>query len=243
LTEEQEQSNIQKASDERNQMKKEFEVMNCSLKEMSDTIEYLGARLEKYEGTTKLLEKEVELESYFCSRTTTRELARRALVQSTAEANWKSLEEHPTILNIYQATKDRRNEQEQRIEGILQRFENIPTANEFLESLRTSDTIRDIKKELADFERTQEATIRTVRTDRVHANKHDIEQRDKIADIQTAMDTLEFLQSENMENINGAMIFLMGAFSEMGCTEVVNGLKFMLKKPYVEPEKDETEPF
>jgi len=238
LTEAQEKARYAKTLDIMKEMEKELEVLAITIKEIEKSTSSVALKVANFEGKSQIIEKEVELESVFHGRTTTRELARRALVQSTAEANWKSLEEHPTILNIYQAIKDRRNEQEQRIEEILVRFEGIPTANEFLETLTGSEVITEICSDIVDIG-TQLSLINTTQdNDRTHANQHDMKQRDKMATMETAINLIDFLQSETIISYDGAFIFLMGALAEMGKGQVEEGLRFMLKKPKEEP-KDE----
>lgn len=219
----------------------EFEVQANTITELDKQVSNLSLQVAKYEGRAQVLDKEVESDSYFHSRTTTRELARRALAQSTVEANWEGLEKHPTILNLYQAIKDRRNEQEQRIELVLQRFEGQPTGNEFITWLEKSTALGDIKNEISNLWSRVEQNTTSQGNDRSQANKQDLKQRDKMSDLETAIDALEFLGSEREITYGSVFMFLIGVFAEMGKGQVEEGLRFMLKKPKEKPEKDEPE--
>ena len=238
MTEAQEKARYTKTLNIMKEMEKELEVLASTIKEIEKTTSSVALQVAKFEGKSQIIEKEVELESVFHGRTTTRELARRALVQSTAEANWKSLEEHPTILNIYQSIKDRRNEQEQRIEQILNRFESALTTSEMVACIKDTPIIREINNELSNLWNRVEGNTTSQSNDRSHANKQDLKIRDKIADIQTAMDALEFIQSETILTMDSALMFEIGAWARSGYSAVADGLREILKKPKEEPKED-----
>ena len=220
-------------------MKKEFEVQQTSIDVLSKEVRRLALQVAKYEGKSQLIAKEVELDSHFHSRTTTRELARQAIIQSTAEANWLGLEKHPVVMNLYKAIKDRRNEQEQRIEKNLFRFENQPTYNEFIESMKGSSAFMDMNNEISNLWSRVESNTTSQGNDRTHANKQDLKQRDKMATMETAIHMLDFVMGETFDSHNSAFIFLMGAFAEMGKGEIEKGLRFMLRDRKPKVEKDD----
>jgi len=235
LTEEQPNKESDEIKTPFGDIKKEFEVLENTIKMQKGELDTQLKLLKLLTNAVNRIQTDLNLECERYGGQSTRDMAIEAFNQSTVSANWEGLSKHPVIKAIHEALENRASVEGQRADDILRKFENQPTYDEFMEHLKGSWFFKELKEEMVKFERIQDSTISTVRNDRAHANSHDLKQRDKIADIQTAMDALEFLHSEYNEMVSGAFIFLMGAFAEMDKGQVEEGLRFMLKKPKEEP--------
>jgi len=210
---------------------KEFEVLNNAFKLQESALKDQKSRLDSQDKLILRILNDSELREPRYHGFTTRELAQRAFNQSTVQANWEGLENHPVIKNLFQEITDRRDEQEKRIENVLYRFEDTPTPREFIDKLGNSQIIREINNSIKKLGEDIEFLNITQNNDRAYTNKHDLFQRDRISDMEMATHALDFVLRERSETMDSAFLFLIGAFSVMGYELVAEGLRTIIKKP------------
>ena len=220
------------------QMKEEFKVVKNTLDIEQEVNKSNHESIKKLKDQVQSLQKDLELERPRYGGDPTRKLARDAFNQSTTEANWASLENHPVIKNLYEAIKDSRKDLGRSIEYNATRIDKAQPANEVFAALRTQKVILEINQALQQRHSDIESLRNEVSIDRKNANNQDHKLIDRIADIQTAQNALEFIQSEKILTYDAAFIFLMGAWAKSGFEPVAEGLRIMLKKPKEGTKKD-----
>lgn len=223
-------------------LQKEFEVLGTAYTMQEKALTKLKAEHETQAGLIKRILQDLELSKHSSYRNkTTRQLAHEAYKQSTVSANWEGLKEHPEILALYEEIKIRSSNEGRRADDVLRKLENQMSVEEFFDQLSKSAEILEIQEGMRAFDSSLGDLRITQTYDRTHANQQDLKQRDKMATMETAIDLIDFLQSEMVISYDGAFIFLMGALAEMGKGQVEEGLRFMLKKPKEPAKEDETE--
>ena len=213
------------------QIREEVKVMASALDREKDINKSNTESIKKLTNTIQALQIDLELLSPRYGGESTRKLARDAFNQSTAEANWKSLETHPVIENLYKAIKDSRKDLGRSIQTNAMRLDNERPANEVFQELRNTDVITTIMSRLADADSFAQTLGNDVDNDRRHGNQQDLKLRDKMADLVTVQNTFEFLLSETNDMFMNGMMFAIGAFATMGYERVGEGIREILKKP------------
>ena len=235
MTEEQEKERYAKTLDIMHEMEKEFEVLGNAYKMQEQALEKLKAEYKTQAELIQRMKKDLGLSTHHAYRNkTTRELAQEAFNQSTVTANWAGLGAHPVIVDVYEAIKIRSSNEGRRADDVLRKLENQMSVEEFFEQLSESSEVLEIKEEISELDKSYDNLADVQKVDRHNIYEKIHLQRDTIADIQTANDMKDYLQSEMIIAYDGAFIFLMGALAEMGKGEIENGLRFMLRKPKVE---------
>jgi len=218
-------------------MEKEFEVLGNAYKMQEKALTKLQAENKTHAGVIKRMKLDLEIRSNTEYRNkTTRQLAQEAFNQSTVTAHFEGLGKHPVIEDIFEQIKTRSSTEGRRADDVLRKLENQMSVEEFWDQLSKSSEVRDIQEEISNLWNRVEGNTTSQCNDRIQANKQDLKQRDKMATMETAIDLIDFLQSELVISYDGAFIFLMGALAEMGKGQVEEGLRFMLRdrKPKVE---------
>jgi len=237
LTEENKQETYAKLLDSVKDVEKENEILHGKLLVQEKTLNNQSELITKLRKMQKRICDDLELSPSTYRNETTRSVAFDAFNQSTVEAHFAGLGEHPIIKNIYLGIEAKSNEQEKRAEDILKRFENQPNAREFIEQLKNSWFYTEFKEEMTTLDNTIKYYRKELTNATVHGNQQDLKIRDQIADIDHAMNALEFLGSEREIKYNSAFMFLIGAWARSGYEPVAEGLRFMLDKPK-EPTKE-----
>jgi len=215
-------------------VEKENEILHGKLSVQEKALNNQHEMITKLQKMQKRISDDLELSPTSYRNTTTRSLAEDAFEQSTVKANWEGLGKHPVIEDIYKEINNRSSTEGRRADDVLRKLETQMSVEDFFDQLSKSSEVLEIKEALHVFDSSLGDLRITLNSDRTHANEHDLEQREKIADMQTAIDLIDFLQSELVISYDGAFIFLMGALAEMGKGQVEEGLRFMLRKPKVE---------
>ena len=225
--------------EEMSEMKNEFEVLGNAYKMQEEALKKLQKEHETQATVIRRLQKDLQLKGDTYRNKTTRQLAQEAFNQSTVTANWDGLEQHPVIESIYEDLKNRATNEGRRADNILRELENQMSVDEFFEQLNKSSEILEIKDELNELNTLTSDQKQRLDTIRDNVYEKYATQRDKTADNETAIDSLDFLLGEHKENMSGAMIFLMGAFAQLGQGQIEEGLRFMLRIPKVEKDDGE----
>ena len=231
--------------EEMSEMKKEFEVLGNAYKMQESALEKLQAESETQSGLIQRLKNDLQLKKHHSYRNkTTRQLAQEAFNQSTVKANWEGLGKHPVIENIYADIKNRSTDEGRRADDIIRRFENMPDWQEIMKEIGEHSEIKNLWSRVKDSD-SDIAELKDVQK----VDRHNIyakfgTQRDKNSDIETGLQTLEFLQSETGETMTSGFLFLIGAFATMKYQPTADGLTQILnhRKENLKDEKSSKEP-
>lgn len=221
------------------QMKEEFKVVGNSLKLEKEMTAKLRETVKQSEIRIKAIREDLEMSTHMYGRESTRKIARDAFNQSTAKANWASLEDHPVVKNLYLAIRDSRKDLGRSIQENALRLDQAQPANEVIKALENTAIIKNVIGRLDDFDGHLQILRDDTENSFTRANKHDMKLRDKLADLETAQDALEFIQSETILTQDSANMFMMGAWARSGHEKVAEGIREILKKPKEEKKQDE----
>jgi hypothetical protein len=220
-------------------MKKEFEVLENVIKVQGRVIENQETTIANLVKSVKRIQQDLNLGRERYGGTNTRDMAISAFNQSTVKANWEGLSKHPVIENIYKALKTRASDEGRRADDIIRKFEYMPDFHEIMKQVGKHSEIGNLWSRVESIDSGIAELKDVQKVDRHNIYAKLATQRDKMADIETAINMIDFVMGDTFDSHNSAFIFLMGAFAELGKGRVEEGLRFMLKKPK-EPKDHET---
>ncbi|GAG07463.1 unnamed protein product, partial [marine sediment metagenome] len=158
------------------------------------------------------------------TRNPTRQIATLALEQSTVEAHWDRLADHPVIKNVYATLKDRQIETAKLDRELEYRFKHLPTLDYICHEIVGQQFFLDLYTRLERIENLALVRAKSVGDNLVAFNQYELEQRDTIADLQTANELLLVLLEEQQARHNNLVHFLKGVFGKMGHTPIAKAI-------------------
>lgn len=221
-------------------LEQEFTILQNKINLLQESIKTQTANIDKLYSRTERIETDLEIRSRPKHDTKTRQLSRDAFNQSTVQANWEGLKDHPEITALKKLITDKKAELQQQINRMSYRLDNERPANEVFEELAKHPIIIGIK---SDIKRNQEEIgelDRTIDAKAAQINRHDLKLRDTLSDIQQVQNIFEFELSEMKDMFMNGFLFAIGAFATLGYDRVSEGLQTIIKPSREVKPKDET---